>query len=93
MTDDTNNPRTYRTLDDIRLRKQELRRQLDNRGEHINQLWSQVYTKREETTRGQFISNVISNSALAIDAFLMIRKLRRDYKSVASLFKRSKKRR
>lgn len=93
MTDDTNNPRTYRTLDDIRLRKQELRRQLDNRGEHISQLWNQVYTKREETTRGQFISNVISNSALAIDAFLMIRKLRRDYKSVASLFKRSKKRR
>ncbi|MBQ8097730.1 MAG: hypothetical protein IJ243_11755 [Prevotella sp.] len=93
MTDDTNNPRTYRTLEDIRLRKQELRRQLDNRGEHISQLWSQVYTKREETTRGQFISNVISNSALAIDAFLMIRKLRRDYKSVASLFKRSKKRR
>ena len=93
MTDDGPPPHIYRTLDDIRQRKLELRRQLDNRGERINQLWSQVYVKREESTRGQFLSSVISNSALAIDAFLMLRKLRRNYKSVSTLFKRSKKRR
>ena len=93
MADDISTPRIYRTLEDIQQRKQELRRQLDNRGEHISQLWSQVYMKREKSTKGQFISSVISNSALAIDAFLMLRKLRRDYKSVATLFKRSKKKR
>ena len=89
MTNSTVN--TYRTLEDIRQRKDELRRQLDRDTEHISRLWDSIFVKRSESTRGEFISSLISNSALAIDAFLMVRKLRRDYSSIASLFSRKKR--
>ncbi|MBR1414926.1 MAG: hypothetical protein IJ570_03575 [Prevotella sp.] len=89
MTNSTLN--TYRTLEDIRQRKDELRRQLDRDTEHISRLWDSIFVKRSESTRGEFISSLISNSALAIDAFLMVRKLRRDYSSIASLFSRKKR--
>lgn len=89
MTNSTLN--TYRTLEDIRQRKDELRRQLDRDTEHISHLWDSIFVKRSESTRGEFISSLISNSALAIDAFLMVRKLRRDYSSIASLFSRKKR--
>ena len=47
--------------------------------------------KREESTRGEFISSIISHSAFAIDAFLMVRKLRRNYTVLSQLFSRKKK--
>ena len=85
---------TYRTLDDIRQRKETLRRQLDRDSEHISLLWGSIFVKRSESSRGEFISNVIANSALAIDAFLLARKLRRNYNGIINLFswkKRKKK--
>lgn len=85
---------TYRTLDDIRQRKEALRRQLDRDSEHISLLWGSIFVKRSESSRGEFISNVIANSALAIDAFLLARKLRRNYNGIINLFswkKRKKK--
>ena len=85
---------TYRTLDDIRQRKETLRRQLDRDSEHISLLWGSVFVKRSESSRGEFISSVIANSALAIDAFLLARKLRRNYNGIINLFswkKRKKK--
>lgn len=85
---------TYRTLDDIRQRKEALRRQLDRDSEHISLLWGSIFVKRSESSRGEFISSVIANSALAIDAFLLARKLRRNYNGIINLFswkKRKKK--
>lgn len=85
-------PFSYHNLEEIRQRKQELRQQLDKDSAQIANIWGQIFVKREESTRGQFISNIISNSALAIDAFLMFRKLRKNYKGIASLFRQTKKR-
>ena len=80
----------YRTLEDIRRRKLELRLQLDRDGQRINKLWGRLFVKREDSTRGQFLSNIISHSALAIDALLMVRKLRRDYSGLFQSFRRKK---
>lgn len=82
---------TYSTLDDIRQRKEALRRQLDRDSEHIGQLWGSIFVKRNESSRGEFISSVIANSALAIDAFLLARKLRRNYNGIINLFSRKKR--
>ena len=80
----------YRTLEDIRRRKLELRLQLDRDGQRINKLWGRLFVKREDSTRGQFLSNIISHSALAIDALLMVRKLRRDYSGLFQSFRLKK---
>lgn len=71
--------RDYRTLEEIRQRKNELRRQIDRDGEHIGRLWGSLFVKREESTKGQFIANILSHGAMAIDTFLMVRKLRKNY--------------
>lgn len=73
--------RDYRTLDDIQARKQQLLRQIDHNSMHMKSLWHSVFTRREDTTQGQFIAGILSNSAMAIDAFLMVRKLRQRFKS------------
>lgn len=74
-------PRTYTTLDDIQQRKEYLLRQIDRDNMNIRQLWGGMFVKREDTTKGQFIAGIINNSALIIDAFLMVRKLRQRFKS------------
>jgi hypothetical protein len=75
----------FRTLDDIRQRKQQLRQQMDGQQQQVEQLWRTLFVKPSESTRGQFVQSVIANSALAIDAFLMLRKLRRSYKDAARI--------
>lgn len=82
----------YNTLEEIRQRKAELLKAIDHDNEHIIRLWGQVFVKRDEVSRGEYISNIISNSALAIDAFLMFRKLRKNYKNYSGLFKKKKRR-
>lgn len=78
----------YKTLEEIRQRKADLRLQIDRDNQHISQLWRQLFVKREDSSRGEFISSIISNSALAIDAFLMMRKLRKNYSALSGLFRR-----
>ena len=82
----------YKTLEELRQRKSELLLQIDRDNQRISQLWSHLFVKREESTRGEFISSVISNSALAIDAFLMMRKLRTNYSAFSGLFGRKRNR-
>lgn len=80
----------YRTLEEIRQRKNELRRQIDRDNEHISQLWGSLFVKRQESTTGQFVTNLLSHGAMMIDAFLMVRKLRRDYGGVIQSLRRKK---
>ena len=80
----------YRTLEEIRKRKSELRRQIDRDNERISRLWSSLFVKRIESTTGQFVTNLVSNGAMIIDAFLLVRKLRRDYGSVMNSLHRKK---
>ena len=80
----------YRTLEEIRQRKNELRRQIDRDNEHISQLWGSLFVKRKDSTTGQFVTNLLSHGAMIIDAFLLVRKLRRDYGGVIQSLRRKK---
>ena len=80
----------YSNLEEFRQRKQELRTQLDHDSNQIGQLWQGLFVRREDSTRGEFIASVISNSALAIDAFLMVRKLKKTHNTLFRIFKRKK---
>jgi hypothetical protein len=86
----TDTARHYTTLEEVQQRKQELRRQLDRDSQEIEKLWSNVFVKREESTKGEFIASVISNSALAIDAFLMVRKIKKYHSGLLRFFSKKK---
>ena len=71
--------RQYHTLEEIRLRKEELASEIQQDNTKFSTLWNQTFIKRENSTKGEYISGLIANSITAIDAFLLIRKLMKGY--------------
>ena len=71
--------RQYHSLDEIRLRKEELAEAIQQDSTKFSTLWNQTFIKREGSTRSEYISGLIANSITAIDAFLLIRKLVKGY--------------
>lgn len=71
--------REYRTLDEIRLRKDELLEQLQQENTRFSTLWNQVFMKREDNTKAEYITGIVSNGIMAVDTILMIRKLVKNY--------------
>jgi hypothetical protein len=83
----------YHTLEEIRLRKEELAAELQKDNAKFSTLWHQTFVKREGSTKGEYISGLITNSITAIDAFLLIRKLVKGYGNLfGKTSKKSKKR-
>lgn len=80
--------RKYHTLEEIRLRKEELANAIQQDSTKFSSLWNQTFIKREGSTKGEYISGLIANSITAIDAFLLIRKLMKSY---GTLFGKSEK--
>ncbi len=80
--------REYRTLDEIRERKDELLDELQQDSTKMSTMWNQVFLKREENSKGDYIASLVSNGVMAFDAFLLIRKLMKGY---GILFGKNKK--
>ena len=80
--------REYRTLDEIRERKDELLDELQKDSTKMSTIWNQVFLKREENSKGDYIASLVSNGVMAFDAFLLIRKLMKGY---GILFGKNKK--
>ena len=72
----------FRTLEEIRLRKEELIDQIQEDSTKFSGLWNQTFIKREGNTKGDYISGLIANSVTAIDTFLVVRKLMKNYKYI-----------
>jgi len=70
---------TYNTLEEIQLRKDQLNEAIERDKDKINVLWTELFIKREETSKGELIASVVTKSITAIDAFLMMRKLMKNY--------------
>ena len=84
--------RHYHTLEEIRLRKEELASEIQQDSTKFSALWHQTFIKREGSTKGEYFSGLIANSITAIDAFLLIRKLMKNYGSLfGKTSKKSKK--
>ncbi len=80
--------REYRTLDEIRERKDELLDELQKDSTKMSTMWNQVFLKREENSKGDYIASLVSNGVMAFDVFLLIRKLMKGY---GILFGKNKK--
>ncbi len=69
----------YRTLDDIRLRKDELLEKIQEDNAKFTALWNQVFFKKEGNSKGDYIASLVSNGFVAVDTILLIRKLVKGY--------------
>ena len=81
---------TYRTLEKIRQRKDELIEQIQTDNKQFTTLWNQLFVKREETSRGDYIASLVTNSVTIIDLFLLYRKLKKSYGGLRGLFGKKK---
>lgn len=72
----------YRTLEEIRQRKDELLDQMQADNKQFTTVWNQIFVKRENTTKGDYIASMVTNSVTLIDLFLLFRKLRKNYRSL-----------
>ena len=70
---------TYRTLDEIRQRKEELADQIYGDSTRISTLWNDTFNSNENPTKGEMIAKLVSKGFVAFDAFLMVRKLMKTY--------------
>jgi len=85
-------PPVYNTLEDIRLRKEQLSQQIETQGNQISTMWNTMFERREGATRGQMVAGLVSNAITAIDAFLLVRKLVKGYGSFFNIFTQRRRR-
>ena len=69
----------YTTLEDIRLRKEQLAADLRNDSYKFSKQWNQLFVPRKESTKGEWIAGIIANGVTAVDTFLLVRKLFKNY--------------
>ncbi len=81
--------KTYQTLEDIRARKEQLAADIQADNERFATLWSGLFNPKKPSTKGEWVTTLISNSITAVDAFLLVRKLMKNY---GHLFGRRKRR-
>ena len=72
-------PHEYRTLEEIRQRKEELAEELQKDNTKFSTMWNQVFVSKEETSRGEYIASLVSKGFVAFDLFLTARKLLNTY--------------
>ena len=92
MSTTENHIHVYNTLEEIRLRKDQLSEAIETDNEKISILWNGLFTKNEDSTKGEYIASMVANTITAVDAFLLVRKLIKNYSGVLSLFRWNKKR-
>ena len=79
------------TLEEIRERKDALLDEIQRDSDQFTTLWNQTFVKREDTSKGDYIANIVSNGFMALDAFLLARKLIKGYGYLFGRSKRKKK--
>ncbi|MBR1548294.1 MAG: hypothetical protein IJ637_06170 [Prevotella sp.] len=82
----------YNTIEDIQARKSELSAAIHEGNDRIADIWHELITPPESKSKGELIANLVSNSVTAIDGFLLVRKLVRNYGFLfSSIRKKNKK--
>ena len=92
-TENTHTPVVYNTLEEIRLRKERLSDDIDREGDKIAQIWSDVFHRHDESSKGEYVASVVTHAITAIDAFLLVRKLMKNYSGLLSFLTSGKKKR
>lgn len=83
---------TYRTLEEIRHRKDELLEQMQADNKQFSAVWNDIFVKRENNTKSDYIAGLVANSITVIDLFLLYRKLKKSYGGILGLFGKKRRR-
>lgn len=83
---------TFNTLEDIQLRKDELRTDIRVETQKMGELWHDLTAPQQASSKGEMVANLVTNSITAIDAFLLVRKLMKNYGFLLGKFGKKKKR-
>ncbi len=70
---------TINTLEELQARKEQIRVEIHQKGEVVAELWSGFFTEKKANTRGEMIASIVSKSITAFDAFMLTRKLIKQY--------------
>ena len=84
-------PTAYRTLEEIRQRKDQLLDEMQQDNKQFTTLWNQLFVKSENSSRGDYSASIVTNSVTVIDLFLLYRKLRKNYGGLMALFGKKKR--
>lgn len=79
---------TYSSLEDIQLRKDELKNDIQEQSGQITTLWRDLTAPQPASSKGEMVAHLVSNSVTAIDGFLLVRKLIRSYSYIFGRKKR-----
>jgi hypothetical protein len=82
---------TYQSLEEIAARKEKLQADLQQQNATISTLWHELATPQTSSSKGEFVASLVSNSITAIDGFLLVRKLIKNYGWLFSKTRRKKK--
>ena len=86
-----NKKNEFCTLEEIRERKDALLDEIQKDRDKVTSLWNQTFLKRDETSKGDYIASLVSNGFMALDAFLLVRKLMKGYGYLFGKSRRKKK--
>lgn len=81
----------YNSLDDIARGKAVMMEKRQQQIERIRELWAKNIAIDTQGTRVDMINKIINKGVIAFDAFMLMRKLTRHYKSFTAIFRRKKK--
>jgi len=69
----------YNTLEDLQARKNELKADIQENNEKIAAVWQELVVPKKSNSKGELVANLVSNGITAIDGFLLVHKLIKNY--------------
>jgi hypothetical protein len=69
----------YNSLEEIESRKAQLKDDIQQKSGQISNVWRGLTAPQSSNTKGEMIASLVTNSITAIDAFILVRKLMRNY--------------
>ena len=86
MTTDNNN--RFNTREELEVRKNELLTEIRSKSESIENIWHSLITEKKENNRSELVAGIVSKGIMAFDAFMLVRKLMKQYNRI---FRRKKR--
>lgn len=69
----------YSSLEEIQSRKDQLKDDIQQQSGQITNIWRELTAPQPSNSKGEMIASLVTNSITAIDGFLLVRKLMRNY--------------
>ena len=69
----------YSSLEEIQSRKDQLKDDIQQQSGQITNIWRELTAPQQSASKGEMIASLVTNSITAIDGFLLVRKLIRNY--------------